>query len=163
MIKIKKKICKYSLKYVISDLLNVVERDQDDQDQDQEEDQLKWFANTYSRMSSVTSSMWLKERSSQAISSGASTRSRASCEDLIWGEYGKFWYAFLFSFQLVLRYALGTIRVCRPDCCLPIGSRCCCTCARCICICICILAHCICFCIWLCTHLYSYLKNRCSK
>ena len=33
---------------------------------------------THSRMSSVTSSMWLNERSSQAISSGASTRSRAS-------------------------------------------------------------------------------------
>ena len=40
MIKIKKKICKYSLKYVISDLLNVVERDQDDQDQDHDKDEV---------------------------------------------------------------------------------------------------------------------------
>ena len=38
----------------------------------------KMTRTTHSRMSSVTSSMWLNERSSQAISSGASTRSRAS-------------------------------------------------------------------------------------
>ena len=65
------------------------------------------MANTHSRMSSVTSSMWLKERSNQAISSGASTRSRASCDDYICEGFMCIFnlQGFHMHFQGFLRYA----------------------------------------------------------
>ena len=69
---------------------------------------IKMMTNTHSSMSSVTSSMWLKERSSQAISSGASTRSRASCDDYI----AKFSYLFCFqTFKICMRFFYSCFQI----------------------------------------------------